>query len=239
MIITTTMMIATLAPNATMAQSTNDYQAAWEQLTRLAGTWDSYRVGREDSQRTISYHVTASGSVVFEEFLGDTPEGVREMATAYHLDVEDLVATHYCAAGNQPRMRAVRYDPETRVLRFDFWDVTHLADPDAYYTTNIELHFEDDNNVELRFRGTEAGVQGDWTLRRLRRLTTRPIWYSASPPCAVKQQTCVVSRLLTPYLSPGQENPETKEGTPACRAGASLERDWFGRPTLLVLGSMR
>ena len=60
------------------------------------------------------------------------------------------------------------------MLRFDFWDVTHLPDPKAYYTTNIELYFEDDDNAELRFRGTTAGTLGDWQVHRMRRLTSRP-----------------------------------------------------------------
>ena len=46
--------------------------------------------------------------------MGKTPGGVRAMATAYHFDEAQLVATHYCGAGNQPRMRAASYDPESR-----------------------------------------------------------------------------------------------------------------------------
>ena len=41
-------------------------------------------------------------------------------------------------------------------------------------TANIELYFEDDDNVELRFRGTTAGVEGEWAVHRLHRLTSRP-----------------------------------------------------------------
>jgi hypothetical protein len=168
--------LALTAPGLTRAeaQSTDDYQAAWEQLKKLSGTWDSHVVGQEDRQALISYHVTSGGSVVFEEFIGDTPDGVRDMATAYHMDVDDMVATHYCGAGNQPRMRSASYDPHTRVLRFDFWDITDLPDPQAYYTTNIELYFEDDDNVELRFRGVEGAEQEDWQVHRLSRRTSRP-----------------------------------------------------------------
>ena len=175
--------LAVALPNAANAQAADNYREAWEQIKKLSGTWASQRLDREDRRNVISYHVTGGEAVVFEEFTGKTPDGVREMATAYHLDVDDIVATHYCGAGNQPRMRAVSYDPHERVLRFDFWDITDLADPDAYYTTGIELYFADDDNVELRFRGTEAGVaEEEWQVHRLRRLTTRSHARSGTKP---------------------------------------------------------
>ena len=161
-------------PALALATPDSNFEAAWAQLKTLAGTWDSHIVGEEEGRDIISYHVTSSGSVLIEEFIGNTPDGVRDMATVYHLDDRDLVATHYCGMGNQPRMKAVSYDPEVRVLRFDFWDITHLPDPSVYHTTNIELHFQDRDNIELRFLGTEAGVQeSEWQVHRLRRLTSR------------------------------------------------------------------
>lgn len=173
-------------PGLVQAQTNDDFQNAWTQLKTLAGTWERQTDRAEGAtqpvESVVSYHVTASSSVVFEEFIGDTPEGVRDMATAYHLDVDELVATHYCGAGNQPRMRATAWNPETKVLRFDFWDVTHLPDPDAYYTTNIELIFHDDDHVDLRFRGTTAGVEGDWQTNRLNRLTSRPFERATDEP---------------------------------------------------------
>lgn len=169
------LVLAVLVPSSVYAQTDDGYRSAWEQLKRLAGTWDSYRVGGEDRTQTISYHVTSGGSVVFEEFLGDTPDGVRAMATAYHMDGDDVVATHYCGAGNQPRMRSASYDPERRVLRLDFWDVTDLKSPDAYHTRQIELFFRDDDHAELRFRGTEDGIdETEWQVHRLSRRSDRP-----------------------------------------------------------------
>jgi len=112
--------------------------------------------------------------VVLEEFLGKEPGGVRSMATAYHFDGAQLVATHYCGVGNQPRMRATSYDPAEKTLRLEYWDITNLGDPGQYYTTDIELLFESDEDVELRFRGRTAGELGEWQVHRLRRLTRRP-----------------------------------------------------------------
>ena len=90
------MAVSLLVASVTQAGPTNNYRAAWEQLKKLSGTWDSHVVDEEGREAIISYHVTGGSAVVFEEFIGDTPDGVRNMATAYHLDVDNLVATHYC-----------------------------------------------------------------------------------------------------------------------------------------------
>ena len=46
------------------------------------------------------YGVTAAGTAVMEALF---PETDHEMLTVYHLEGNDLVLTHYCAMGNQPR----------------------------------------------------------------------------------------------------------------------------------------
>ena len=47
------------------------------------------------------------------------PESEHEMVTVYHQDGDDLVLTHYCAMGNQPRMRcAPGGEPNKFVFKF-------------------------------------------------------------------------------------------------------------------------
>lgn len=73
--------------------------AAFELLKGLEGTWDAETPGGEG---VIRYRVASAGSVVIEEMFPDTD---HEMITVYHMDGDELVATHYCAAGNQPRFK--------------------------------------------------------------------------------------------------------------------------------------
>ena len=49
------------------------------------------------------------------------PGTAHEMRSVYHLDHGELMLTHYCAAGNQPRMRldSAASSPERLVFRFD------------------------------------------------------------------------------------------------------------------------
>lgn len=83
-----------------------------EQLKKLAGTWQADTKGM--GKVTVVYRVVAGGSTVMETIAPGTP---HEMVTMYHLDGEDLVLTHYCVLGNQPRMKAKK-DPKEGTLDF-------------------------------------------------------------------------------------------------------------------------
>ena len=120
------------------------YAAAFDRLKTLAGTWE--RAERDD---VVRYYLTGEGTAVVEIF--------KNMSSVYHMDGDDLIVTHYCGANNQPRMKASAYDPVSGRLKFDFVDVTNVADPEEYYTREVEILFGDADHVEVRFNGLEAG----------------------------------------------------------------------------------
>jgi hypothetical protein len=71
---------------------------------------------------TVNYKLISGESVLVETW------GVgsgRETMTVFHADHEDLLLTHYCAQGNQPRLRAAMASMNTVV--FHFADVTNLV----------------------------------------------------------------------------------------------------------------
>jgi hypothetical protein len=76
-----------------------DAADALAQLKALEGTWTGTAGGNPGVE--IEYRVTGGGSVVMET---QFPGSEHEMVSMYHLDGERLVMTHYCAAGNQPRL---------------------------------------------------------------------------------------------------------------------------------------
>jgi hypothetical protein len=77
--------------------------AALESLKKLAGTWQGKAGdGAQTFDAEVEYRVASGGSVVMETLFGGTE---HEMISMYHLDGDALVMTHYCAMGNQPRMR--------------------------------------------------------------------------------------------------------------------------------------
>jgi hypothetical protein len=56
------------------------------------------------------------------------------MLSVYFMDGDDLVLTHYCAAGNQPRMKLVKTAANPTTLTFDFAGGTNL---DAAKDTHV------------------------------------------------------------------------------------------------------
>ena len=89
--------------------------AGLERLKALAGEWVSAEDGEmaKKGDLVARYSVTASGSAVVETVF---PGSAHEMVTVYHADGADLVLTHYCMEGNQPRMRA----KSARASRLEF-----------------------------------------------------------------------------------------------------------------------
>src|SRR5579859_331066 len=82
------------------AQST-PANAGFEKLKSLAGQWEGMtNEGGKDFQVTTSFRVVSDGSVLLNDLMGGTP---HEMVTMFHMDGSHLMATHYCAAHNQPR----------------------------------------------------------------------------------------------------------------------------------------
>jgi len=73
------------------------------------------------------------------------------MTSVYHLDGADLRMTHYCAAKNQPRLRASRIDNARGVLDFSFVDATNLASPDAAHVYGLEMRFLSADHITLTF----------------------------------------------------------------------------------------
>ena len=124
-------------------------QDAFDRLKALVGAWRGQRPDGRDI--TVSYRLTAGGTVLVETWaLG--PE--REALTLYHMDGADLLATHYCPIGNQPRLRLTKATAER--LDFVFQDATDLV-PDEPHQHDFWIEFDATGAIA---RG-DTYVQGD------------------------------------------------------------------------------
>ena len=97
--------------------------AAWSKLKSLVGEWE----GKGDMGKVyLSYELIAGGTALVER---ERAEKMPAMLTVYHLDGERLLLTHYCMAGNQPRMEARSFNPGSGDLEFQFVDATNMPRP--------------------------------------------------------------------------------------------------------------
>src|SRR5262245_11849358 len=108
----------------TPAAQTGDAAAImFDRIKSLAGEWEPSSAEEAEKGKTVvSYRVTAGGSAVLEVIFPGTE---MEMVSVYHRDGKDLVMTHYCMMGNQPKMRAKPGDDANRLV-FEFNGGTNL-----------------------------------------------------------------------------------------------------------------
>ncbi len=134
------LIIATLALTATALAQT-DAQKAFNAIKNLPGTWEQKRADGQTLE--VTYKVVSGGSAVMSEIMGMGPE---DMITMFHLDGPNkLMMTHYCGAGNQPRMVAST-SPDGKTFTFTYVDATNLASPDAGHMQKMVLTVFDENH---------------------------------------------------------------------------------------------
>ncbi|HEV7498348.1 MAG TPA: hypothetical protein VGQ33_00035 [Vicinamibacteria bacterium] len=144
---------AALATSAPLASTPGARPPALERMKSLAGDWVSLEDGPMTKKGDVVAHyaVTGAGSAVVETVFPGTD---HEMLTVYHADGADLVLTHYCMEGNQPRMRA----RAPQGSRFDFaFDGGTNIDPakDRHmHSATLELLGAD----EIRSEWTETAL---------------------------------------------------------------------------------
>ncbi len=126
------MSVAAVAFAQSPAQK-SDAQQSFTLLKTLAGTWQGpvttdppLREMGNGSFTQVSLRVTSRGNAIVHEVhdpaVPDDPARYDHPVTMLYLDGDRLTLTHYCDAGNRPRMVA-RTSPDGKTVEFDFLDV--------------------------------------------------------------------------------------------------------------------
>ncbi|HXY51391.1 MAG TPA: hypothetical protein VEI01_18220 [Terriglobales bacterium] len=124
----------TLVLAAIPALAQSEAQKSFDKLKTLVGTWEGKTSQGQTTQ--VTFRLTAGGSALLSEI------DHENMITMFHLDGDRLLMTHYCAAGNQPRMVGT-LSPDGKTLRFDFLDATNLASSQAGHMTRVVFTLPD------------------------------------------------------------------------------------------------
>ena len=126
-----------LISTAALAQSVA--QKSFEQLKVLAGSWE----GNLDGQPLhVSLRVTSRGNALLHEMKGAGPD---DPITMFHLDGDRLLLTHYCDAGNQPRMVA-NISADGKTIVFNFLEATNLLSTQMGHMQRVTFTFIDSDH---------------------------------------------------------------------------------------------
>jgi len=118
-------------------------ESEFDRLKELAGEWQATAVENgKEMTAALTFRVASGGSVLMADL---APGTAHEMITMFHRDQEDLLATHYCLAGNQPRMRAVA-GGDAKVISFEFKDATNLPNQSAPHMGGVRFTIIDGNH---------------------------------------------------------------------------------------------
>ena len=102
-------------------------QTSFERIKSLAGTWqgtlttDPAAAAYQGKHLEVSLRVTSSGNAVLHEM--KVPGAPDDPITMLYVNGSRLFLSHYCDAGNRPRMVATA-SPDGKTITFDIVDVS-------------------------------------------------------------------------------------------------------------------
>jgi hypothetical protein len=126
-------LIAAAAFAADTAATQSDAQKSFDKLKTIAGSWEGHATTDPPQPEMpdvmqVSLRVTSTGNALLHEMKGKgKPEERNEddpnhPITMFYVDGDRLLLTHYCDAGNRPRMVG-KMSPDGKTVEFDFLDV--------------------------------------------------------------------------------------------------------------------
>jgi hypothetical protein len=117
-------------------------QKPFDLMKSLSGNWEGKSSIGGSVQ--VSYRLT-SGGVIISEMRSEVQGKSEDMISMIHMDGDRVLLTHYCSAGNQPRMQA-SMSPDGRTITFAFVDATNLASPADGHMDHVIFTFIDANH---------------------------------------------------------------------------------------------
>jgi hypothetical protein len=144
------LVFAIALAGAAMAPADNPPAAAWDELRSLVGSWQGSAEGKPVS---VSYAMVSNGTALMETLDGDHDV---TMVTMYAPDGASILATHYCAAGNQPRMRAAA-SGKPKSLDFQFVDASNVTNS-GEVMRRLVITFVDADHFQQQW--TSRGADG-------------------------------------------------------------------------------
>ena len=120
----------------------------FDRMKTLVGQWDATS---PEGKTRITFQLISEGTALMELMANES------MVTVYHPDGESIMMTHYCAAGNQPRMRAQRSGGDS--FAFQFVDAANLKGSSDGYMQRLVIKFQDKDHVTEEWTWAAGGKE--------------------------------------------------------------------------------
>ena len=148
--------------SASFVSAGSDARKTFDQLKGLEGNWAGTNSQGQPLQ--VTFRLTAGGSALMSEIMGKGPEN---MITMFHMDGDRLLMTHYCGAGNQPRMKVISSDAKS--VSFEFFDGTNIGPGDGHMQRlTITVPDADHHSEEWVFLDHGKEMKEVFTLERVK-----------------------------------------------------------------------
>jgi hypothetical protein len=142
--------ILTLLFASTALLGQSSAQKTLDKFKSMVGTWQ----GKSPSGGTseVTYRLAAGGTAV----MADMHMAGDDMVSMYYVDGDQLLMTHFCPSGNQPRMKAV-ISADLNIVSFDFLDATNLPGPQTGHMHRAVFLFSDPGHYSEEWTWKQEG----------------------------------------------------------------------------------
>ena len=135
----------------------------FDQLKALAGDWVAKLP--DGTTMNLTYTSISGGTAVMEVL--NLPNGT-DMRSIYHQNGDNIMMTHYCESGTQPRLQS-NSSTDSTALALSFVDVTNVPVPEkSAYLYKVVFHFKDNDSFSQDVTWMVQGKESTqtWNLQR-------------------------------------------------------------------------
>jgi hypothetical protein len=137
---------------AAPAGSQTSPPSGFDQLKKLVGEWQS--TDPKGVAFTNTIRLVSNGTALEETFQNSKD---NQMVTLYSPDGNRVAVTHYCSAGNQPRMETDASTSDQKEFSFFFQGATNLASPESGHMHHLTIKIADNDHFSEEWTWHENG----------------------------------------------------------------------------------
>jgi hypothetical protein len=126
--------------------------SGYDRLKTLVGTWKA--ATPEGGTMTNTIRLVSNGTALEETSQSSEH---NQMVTLYTADGNRLAMTHYCSAGNQPRMETLAVTGDQKEFDFSFTGITNLTGPNAGHMRHLVIQIADEDHFTEQWTWRENG----------------------------------------------------------------------------------